>query len=104
MGTLIDNFSCRGEIEMAFVFCGNMVLVLLLHTLTMVFSMEIPVEADTDERKNPIREMLGTLRDKKYAKGHGALMIWHMATNAINHFLRDVSDQGTGGVCSLCLY
>jgi len=48
-----------------------------LHTLTMVFSVEIPSE--TNSGKNPIREMLDTLRDKNVRKVTVLFMIWYIA-------------------------
>lgn len=86
MGTLIDHFQYKGEVETAFILCGITVFVLmLLHTLTMVFSVEIPVEL-APERKNPIREMLGTLQDKNVVKVTILFMIWHMATSSATPF------------------
>ncbi|MBQ3179181.1 MAG: MFS transporter [Clostridia bacterium] len=86
MGTLIDHFQYKGEVETAFILCGITVFVLmLLHTLTMAFSVEIPVET-VPERKNPIREMLGTLQDKNVVKVTILFMIWHIATSAATPF------------------
>ncbi len=86
MGTLIDHFQYQGEVETAFVLCGITVFVLmLLHTLTMAFSVEIPVESP-EERRNPIREMLGTLQDKNVVKVTVLFMIWHMATSSATPF------------------
>ncbi|MBQ8640926.1 MAG: MFS transporter [Clostridia bacterium] len=86
MGTLIDHFQYRGKVETAFILCGLTIFVLmLLHTLTMIFSVEIPLEEDP-VRKNPIREMLGTLQDKNVVKVTVLFMIWHMATNSATPF------------------
>ncbi|MBQ8401957.1 MAG: MFS transporter [Clostridia bacterium] len=86
MGTLIDHFQYKGEVETAFLLCGITVFVLmLLHTLTMAFSVEIPVDTDP-VRKNPIREMLGTLQDKNVVKVTILFMIWHMATSSATPF------------------
>ncbi len=86
MGTLIDHFQYKGEVETAFILCGITVFVLmLLHTLTMAFSVEIPLET-VPERKNPIREMLGTLQDKNVVKVTILFMIWHIATSAATPF------------------
>lgn len=87
MGTMIDHFSYTGEIETAFILCGVTIFVLmLLHTLTMVFSVEIPLETGTEERKNPIREMLGTLQDKNVVKVTILFVIWHIATSSATPF------------------
>ena len=87
MGTLIDHFQYKGQVETAFLLCGITVFVLmLLHTLTMVFSVEIPSEEETAVRSAPIREMLGTLQDKNVVKVTVLFMIWHMATSAATPF------------------
>lgn len=86
MGTLIDHFQYKGEVETAFILCGITVFVLmLLHTLTMMFSVEIPLENEPD-RKNPVKEMLGTLQDKNVVKVTILFMIWHMATSSATPF------------------
>ena len=86
MGTLIDHFQYKGEVETAFILCGITVFVLmLLHTLTMMFSVEIPLENEPD-RKNPVKEMLGTLQDKNVVKVTILFMIWHMATCSATPF------------------
>jgi len=83
MGTMIDYFSAEGEIETAFLLCGITVFVLMiLHTLTMLFSAEISAEDDINIGKNPIREMFNTLRDKNVKKVTVLFMIWHAASGA----------------------
>jgi predicted MFS family arabinose efflux permease len=73
-------------VETAFILCGITVFVLmLLHTLTMMFSVEIPLENEPD-RKNPVKEMLGTLQDKNVVKVTILFMIWHMATSSATPF------------------
>lgn len=83
MGTMIDCFSLNGKIETAFLLCGITVFMLMiLHTLTMFFSVEIPQEEDADTQKNPIREMLDTLHDKNVQKVTILFIIWHAASGA----------------------
>lgn len=83
MGTMIDWFSLNGKIETAFLLCGITVFMLMiLHTLTMFFSVEIPQEEDADTQKNPIREMLDTLHDKNVQKVTILFIIWHAASGA----------------------
>ena len=86
MGTLIDHFQYQGKTETAFILCGITIFVLMiLHTLTMVFSVEIPLEEEP-VRKSPVREMLATLQDKNVVKVTILFMIWHMATSAATPF------------------
>ena len=86
-GTMIDHYKAAGKIETAFILCGVTVFVLMvLHTLTMLFSVELPVESDGTEKKNPIREMLGTLQDKTVVKVTLLFVIWHLATSSATPF------------------
>jgi len=87
-GTMIDHYKAKGEIETAFLLCGVTVFVLIvLHTLTMLFSVEIPVESgENGAKKNPFREMLGTLQDKTVVKVTVLFVIWHLATSSATPF------------------
>ncbi len=86
MGTLIDWFQAREQVETAFVLCGITVFLLtIFHTLTMVFSVEIPAD-ETEERKNPVREMFSALRDKNVLKVTVLFVLWHLATGAATPF------------------
>jgi len=86
MGTLIDHFQEKGEVETAFILCGITVFVLmLLHTLTMIFSVEIPLEEEP-ARTNPIREMFETLQNKNVEKVTVLFILWHMATSSATPF------------------
>ncbi len=82
MGTLIDHFQLIGQVETAFILCGITVFVLmLLHTLTMVFSVEIPTE-DAEERRNPIKEMFSAVKDKNVVKVTILFILWQMASSS----------------------
>lgn len=90
-GTLIDHYKAAGEIETAFILCGVTIFVLtVLHTLTMLLSVEIPVESAGDGKeegkKNPFREMLGTLQDKTVVKVTVLFVIWHIAASSATPF------------------
>ncbi len=86
-GTLIDHYKAEGKIETAFILCGVTIFVLtVLHTLTMLFSVEIPVESHETGKKNPLREMLGTLQDKTVVKVTVLFVIWHLATSSATPF------------------
>lgn len=86
-GTMIDHYKAAGKIETAFILCGVTIFVLtVLHTLTMLFSVELPVESGETEKKNPLREMLGTLQDKTVVKVTVLFVIWHLATSSATPF------------------
>ena len=86
MGTLIDHYQALGQIETAFVLCGITVFVLMvLHTLTMAFSVEIPA-TEEPEKQNPIRQMLSTLQDKNVVKVTILFVLWHIANSAATPF------------------
>ena len=86
MGTLIDHYQALGQIETAFVLCGITVFVLMvLHTLTMAFSVEIPA-TEKPEKQNPIRQMLSTLQDKNVVKVTILFVLWHIANSAATPF------------------
>ncbi len=86
MGTLIDHFQYKGEVRTAFLLCGITVFVLMvLHTLTMAFSIEIPTEMPT-ERKNPFKDMFSALSDKNVVKVTILFVLWHMATSSATPF------------------
>ena len=86
-GTMIDHYKAKGEIETAFILCGVTIFVLtVLHTLTMLFSVEIPMESHETEKKNPLREMLGTLQDRTVVKVTVLFVIWHLATSSATPF------------------
>ncbi len=88
-GTMIDHYKAEGKIETAFILCGVTIFVLtVLHTLTMLFSVEISVESREigAGKKNPLREMLGTLQDKTVVKVTVLFVIWHLATSSATPF------------------
>ncbi len=79
MGTMIDYFKEIGKEETAFIICGITVFVLmLLHTLTMLFSVEIPSE-ETEKRKNPIKEIFSVIHDKNVVKVTILFVLWQTA-------------------------
>ncbi len=86
MGTLIDYFQEKGEVRTAFLLCGITVFVLMiLHTLTMAYSLEIPTNAPV-EKKNPVKDMFSALSDKNVVKVTILFVLWHMATSSATPF------------------
>lgn len=90
MGAAIDRYKEEGRIETAFLICGVTIFVLLvLHTLTMLFAVELPEEDDgekTGERAHPIREMIGALKNKTVLKITIMFCLWHLASGAATPF------------------
>lgn len=90
MGAAIDRYKEEGRIETAFLICGVTIFVLLvLHTLTMLFAVELPEENDgaqTGERAHPIREMIGALKNKTVLKITIMFCLWHLASGAATPF------------------
>ncbi len=86
MGTLIDHFQEQGEVRTAFLLCGLTVFMLMvLHTLTMAFSLEIPTNTSV-EKKNPVKDMFSALSDKNVVKVTILFVLWHMATSSATPF------------------
>ena len=79
MGSLVDMLEESGNKEGGFILCGATLLVLMLsHTLTLVFSREKPQEGT----KTPLREVLPELiRDKKFVGVAIVPVIWAVANN-----------------------
>ncbi|MBQ7089600.1 MAG: MFS transporter, partial [Clostridia bacterium] len=52
MGAVIDHFEAKGDLQTAFIVCGITIAVLtVLHTLTMIFSVEKPIKVESGKRK-----------------------------------------------------
>lgn len=78
MGTLVDHCRAIGQMRAAFVICGAVIFVLmLLHTLTMIFTVEKPGEHTEKAKK---RELLSVLKDKNILKITVVFVLWNIAT------------------------
>ena len=76
MGRVIDSFEEKGEIKTAFLLIGITLLVLtVLHTLTLVFSKEKPVEEDT-AKVNTKEILLALIKNKTLYRIIGVSVIW----------------------------
>lgn len=86
-GSVIDRYKDAGRVDIAFVICGVAIFVLtVLHTVTMLLSVELPTDSVTAKQKNPVREMLGTLRDKSVVKITILFVLWHIASSSATPF------------------
>ena len=64
MGNVIDVFEAKGEIRTAFIICAITIFALtILHTLTILFSVEKTVEVSAD-KKGGFKNMLSSLKNK----------------------------------------
>ena len=81
MGTLVDYYKNAGNIKMAFILCAAVIFVLmLLHTLTMVFSVEKPTISDQNVKSNPLKRFATVLKNKNVRKINLLFIIWYSAT------------------------
>ena len=78
VGQIMDACEAAGNIKAAFVFCGVGIFVLmLLHTATLIFSKEKPVE---EKEKTPTKQMLsGLIRDKNLWKVVMVSVLWNVS-------------------------
>lgn len=78
VGQIMDACEAAGNIKAAFAFCGVGIFVLmLLHTATLIFSKEKPVE---EKEKTPTKQMLsGLIRDKNLWKVVMVSVLWNVS-------------------------
>lgn len=78
VGQIMDACEAAGNIKAAFILCGVGIFVLmLLHTATLIFSKEKPVE---EKEKTPTKQMLsGLIRDKNLWKVVMVSVLWNIA-------------------------
>lgn len=85
-GSVIDRYKAMGQTTDAFILCGIAVFVLtVLHTVTMLLSVE-PVTEGTNDTRHPIRELIGTLRNRSVVKLTILFVLWHMASGCATPF------------------
>ncbi len=78
MGAVADHYKEIGEIRTAFIICAIVIFVLMiLHTLTMVFTIEKPTEKTENHQK---RELLSALKDKNILCITVVFVLWHIAS------------------------
>ena len=93
MGLVIDFFEAKGQLQTAFVVCGITIAVLtVLHTLTMVFSVEKPIPMET--RKTGAFKAV--LTDKNILKIAVMFALWYAATYSATPFLGSYQNKELG--------
>lgn len=85
MGSVIDRFEGSGNLNGAFIVCGLSIFVLmLLHSATLIFSKEKPVET---QEKIPTKQLLGELvRDKNLFKVILISVLWNITSYSATPF------------------
>ena len=93
MGAVVDFYEARGDLKTAFVICGITIAALMvLHTLTMLFSVEKPQEVIPGKRK----AFKSMLRDKNILKISAMFALWYMTTYASAPFLGSYQNKELG--------
>ena len=84
-GLVIDSFDAAGNTEASFIYCGVTIFILmLLHTATLLFSREKPVQAlENHSVKDNIRELI---RDKGLFKVILISVLWNVANYSTTPF------------------
>ena len=78
MGAVIDNYEAKGDLNSAFIVCGITVFVLmLLHSLTLIFSKEKPANEEKISTKKLLSELI---KDKNLFKVVLVSVLWNMAS------------------------
>lgn len=79
MGSLMDAYEARGNMRGSFIVCGIALLVLmLLHTATLIYSREKPApEGAAEGKKHLFAELVG---DKSFLKIILVSVLWNVAT------------------------
>lgn len=78
MGAVADHYKEIGEIRTAFIICAIVIFVLMiLHTLTMVFTIEKQTDGVANTKK---RNFLSVLQDKNILRITIVFILWHIAS------------------------
>jgi len=80
MGTLIDHYKAAGNIRSAFILCAIVIFVLmLLHTLMMILSVEKPAISEGKGSYNPLKQFALVLKNKDVRRVNRVFIIWNIA-------------------------
>ena len=78
MGAIADHYKAIGEIRIAFIICAVVIFVLmLLHTLTMLLTIEKPNDTIEKTKKS---DLLSVLKDKNILRITIVFVLWNIAT------------------------
>lgn len=80
MGSLVDRLEAAGNIELAFIVSAVVIFVLMvLHTLTMLFSKEKNIYEVGTEGAGLFREKVAVLKDKNVIRVTVVFVLWNIA-------------------------
>ncbi len=86
MGEMSDYFKAKGELSTAFILTAViMVVITVLHTITMLFSVEPEME-EKSERRDLLGSMASLIKDRNVQKIVGIYVIWYLASSLSTHF------------------
>lgn len=86
MGNVVDYFEKKGNIEASFIVCGITIFVLMIgHTLSMVFTDEIDVTAPK-EKKKLFSQIGESFKDKNIQKITLLFVFWYVAKGIAEPF------------------
>lgn len=93
MGGVVDYFEAKGQLQTAFVICGITIAALMvLHTITMIGSVEKPVEVVPGKR----RAFKAMLKDKTILKIAVMFALWYATMYASTPFLGSYQNKELG--------
>jgi len=93
MGVVIDYFEAKDDLQMAFIVCGITIAALtVLHTLTMIFSVEKPIKVESGKRK----AFAAMLKDKTIIKIAIMFALWYATMYASTPFLGSYQNKELG--------
>ncbi len=93
VGGVMDYFEAKGDLQTAFVICGITIAVLtVIHTLTMIFSVEKPVKVEKSKRK----AFKAMLKDKVIIRIAIMFALWYAAMYASTPFLGSYQNKELG--------
>ena len=84
MGTVVDNFEAKGQYKESFLFLALTVFVLMiLHTLTMIFSVEKP---SPKSKNSPASEFFSAFKEKNVLVVSVVFVLWNIASYSAKPF------------------
>lgn len=93
MGAVIDHFEAKGDLQTAFIVCGLTIAALtVVHTLTMIFSVEKPIKVEQGKRK----AFAAMLKDKTIIKIAVMFALWYATMYASTPFLGSYQNKELG--------
>ncbi|MBQ6824496.1 MAG: MFS transporter [Clostridia bacterium] len=93
MGAVIDHFEAAGQLKTAFIICGATIfLLMVVHTITMVGSVEKPVPVVSGKRK----AFAAMLKDKTIMKLAVMFALWYATMYASTPFLGSYLNKELG--------